>query len=1224
MPLFSRCRRRARPHRPRFDSSGSRGRRLRSALLALALACGLLVWTPPLSAQALPRGESLVFPGGLILSNFIMPNGTRAYCIEIQFGEPTGHLFPGNRSGMLPGRAGQLHSWDDPRGMRQLNYLIETRGQTRDAWQAAAVQLTVWRMRENFLAANPYLNSRIAILEGSARGRALIATSDALVSEARANARPPVPAPSVSGALRLSAVPEGTAAAPGAASGAASPGTGRRVRVSYPAGTTELSVTGGTFVRGGGSRLGVTGGETSQLIDVARGTKQLSVSGRWETRGARGWEPLLVVHDTRTALGESAQRIAVATGASDVPKRAGRLAAVSIDAPVPLAPPQAASLAQPAAELGGTLADELLLTEAPGTRAQLWPGATAEFVAYLLPEPGAPKYDERWEPRVAPLGARPGAESGSGDGAASPTEASSPAAGASIPDGAPLGEAAEPPAEGTRAADAAAASGPEGGAAAEPGAAPGVNEAEQAEADSVRDPGAVPPGAPEPGAPEPGAPEPSAPEPRATAQGSGVPSTAGSPDTDAEADSPPRGPGVEEDGPSPLVWSAEEIAAMTPAERCTAQPVSRQAGIPIRGLGSTRSAPIEARSEGTIHWVERVVVGGRAVHTGKCGIANERTRIGRPGVATRALPSVPVGGTVTDTAIVSGEFAPGARYRVRFDAFRALTDAAGTPLCRADQRIYRSEALPVTGPGEVSAPGFAVRWAHGTQIWWVESLFLERPDGLQLVHTGRCGVANETSIVERPTLRTTAPEQAALGEPIRDVAHVTGAVAAGETSWELTFAGYAGEDPAHGDDADGDADGDPDGGGEAGTGAAVAPPSCIPERQLFATEPVPVDGAGEYASPAVRVSPEWSGRIWWIATLWLREGTERTAVLHGACGDLSESTRIVPPVLSTRASDIAAVGDLIEDRAELAGALAGDAGLVHELVFEGYRGDAQATGSGDARCDPTNLLFATEAIPVAELGEVRSPQLTARPEYGDTVWWVAVLRQRAADAPPGSGAVLARGVCGQREETTTLLTPRVRTEAMGEVQIGEDVYDTAIVTGRLAQRPDAEFRLRFDAYAAGDDGVLRCEPERRIAEYSDPIGVRVDGPGSYESRRVPARAEHLGAGGFVETLVLIADGVESVVHRGECGAPGERFAVQPPGTPKPQDVPPVPTARRPDVPSAVPGTRDELSDTGGDHGPLLSLAGALLLASLGAALAAGRAGRRRTRPARGTNRSSKH
>lgn len=1009
-------------------------RALAGALLSAVAVSGLLV-AESAPASALPRGEAVTFPGGLTISNYVMPNGKRAYCIEIQFGEPSGYISEAGRVSVLPGRPGQLTAWGDPAGMRQMNYLIDQHGQNRDAWSAAAVQLTIWRMRENFRSGNPFLNSRIAILESSAQGRALISASDVLMRDARQKAQAPGAPKAVTGKLSVTDDPGGKDG---------------RYRVAYPAGTTELSVTGGAFVRNGGTSLSVSGsGASARYVDAAPDATRIVVNGAWRAVGSRGWDSRLDIYNTSTASGAVGQRLAVALGDSSGKELRGRFNAVTKTLPPPFADPIAVTQAQPSADVGGTMSDALTVSEAPGTRARLWPEAVAEFTAYLEPAAGAPKFDANWEPVLGESELLPALDPETGE---------------------PLWRET---------------TGPDG--------------------ESVREP-------------------------------------------------------VLEERRDPLRWTEKELEAMSAAERCVAQPVYREGGIGIARLGEYRTQPVPVRSPGTVNWVERIESRGATVHEGTCGVPNERTVTEQPGVVTAAQPSAMIGELVTDTASVTGSFAPGASYSVTFEAYRAEESADGVPLCTAQNRVYRSKSMPVAGPGDIVAPGFIAQWEHGTRIWWVETLSMDTGNGTQRLHRGACGLETETSEIGRPEVATVAQETAVVGDRISDTAVVTGDLTETEHArWELTFSGYRGPAP------------DPETGtprlldpevtapplivpGVArttqGTEGDAERPQCSPENLLFETGATPVTGLGEYRSEDVTVPPEWAGTVWWVETLWLIEGEQRTAVSRGSCGAVQESTVVTVPEVTTLASTVVATGEAMRDVAQVSGQLSEREGTVHDLVFEGYRGAAAQTGTSAAQCTPENALFVTDPVTVTGPGEVVSPEFTALPEYGETVWWVAVLRLHA----DGATTELTRGQCGAPEETTTVQPPTVRTESAGDVMVGDEMFDTAVVGGRLADRAEVSYLVRFTAFAVQSDGVLRCQPEDIIADLSDSAGVVVTGPGRYTSRSVTTTAEHVGIGGYVETLVLREGDAEHVIAEGACGATNESFSVAAePGTPGPPE-----------------------------------------------------------------------
>ena len=1066
------------PGRFRF-SRGWRARtaRISGAAAALALAAGALMGTGTTPADAVPRGEQVTFDGGLTISNFVLANGIRAYCIEVSQSEPSGVVRPVGRVSSLPGIAGKFPSWEDSHGMRQMNYLIDRHGQARNAWKAAAVQLTIWRMRENFRPGNAALDRKIDVLLRSDRGRALVQASDGLYADAKANARPPVAPKPNTGKLAIEPAPNGA--------------TGS-FRVAYPKGTTSLSVEGGVFARNQAASITVSPDSASaRFVTAAAGATEITVSGSWVAQGDRGWDATLDVYDTSTSSGAAGQRIAVASGNSVLPELTGRFAAVTRELPPPPAPPRAWSRAQAAATAGGTMTDTLLVEQAAGTTVEMWPDAGVDFTAYLEPVAGAPKFTESWEPKL---------------GEPYQAQAEDPKTGAPIWDewwtdasGTPLRDAS-----GARIATTDAHGASTTGVAADGTAYPVLQLGQD---------------------------------------GTPIRDSSGQPTYFSGREA------VLEERRDPQTWTAAEIDAMSSEQRCIAQPVYRSPRIAVAGTGEYSSPEVTVRSGGTIHWVERVTSGSDVVHEGQCGLANETTRIDQPAVTTRAVPQVALGDELFDIATVSGKLAPGATYAVRFEAYRApdtgegfdddtgaMDGASATPTCSADNILFRSDLVPVSGVGEVRSPGFIARPEHGSRVWWVETLYLNGDDGPRVLHRGACGLDTETTIIGRPAVETRAMDSAPAGEAISDTAVVSGAIAENAGArWEVSFAGYR---------AVGRSQGASDAPSEAELRAV---PVCAASNRLFETEPVAVTGPGEVASPVVIAEADWVGAVWWVETLWLIQGDQRTAMHVGECGIDTETTVITIPEVTTDASAFAALGDRISDTATVSGALSQRPGAEHRIVFRGYRGDPSRTGTAEATCTEENLLFTTEAVLVTGEGAVRSPEVTALPEYGSTIWWVETLTQHDGETE----RELHRGACGLPGETTTVQFPSVRTESAGAIEVGRPMFDTVIVSGAVSERTDVEFRVRFRAYAQRGIANLVCSPEHEIAALSDPEGVRVTGPGAYRSRAVTALPEHTGGGGFVETLVMIENGTEHVVAVGDCGAPSERFEI------RPRDVPPL-------------------------------------------------------------------
>ncbi|WP_336659721.1 hypothetical protein [Leucobacter sp. USHLN153] len=1043
-------------------------------LVTLLLATGTSLFAP--AAEAIPRGEVVTFAGGVEISNYVLPNGKRAYCVEISMGEPSGVISEAGRLNYLLGRAGMFPQFEETSGIRQMNYLIDEYGQSGDAWDAAAVQLTIWRMRERFRPGNATLDRVVSLLEGSSKGVKLLTDSDKLYDDARKNATAPTKPKAITTPLTLAPVGSETSG---------------RFRVSYPAGTSSLSLVGGTFEANGEKTARIADSAAGDLLIRAQeGAESLQVSGSWSVKGKRGWEALLDIYNTSTSAGGVGQRVAVATGSSQHSALTGRFAVVKHELPPPLAPPAASSRAQASAIIGGAVSDSLIVEEVEGTRIDMWRDASVTFTAYLEPEAGEIKFDEHWDPIL---------------GEPYEAQAENPETGELLwsewwanADGSPITDAAGVPIP-SRDANGVATSGTTSDGRAYP-------------VQLLNDDGT----------------------PRVDAAGAPVYAQGREPVMERRQD--------------PLRWSAEEVEPMSKQERCLAQPVFESSKIEVTKPGTVSSGTTVVKSAGTLHWVERVSSGETVVHEGKCGVANETTKIGQPAVETRALSSAVLGDELYDVAIVSGELSPEAEYSLVFEAYRApehtperahedvlhispIYEPAPEPRCTPENIVFRSQAVPVEGTGEVRSPGFVATPSHGEKVWWVETLRLETPQGPRVIHRGACGLDTETTIVERPLVETQATESVPVGGEFTDTALVSGGIAENAGArWELTFAGYlADTEPIDAPKED------------AAAGAMEATAAvCRDENQLFETEAVPVTGPGSVASPAAIAEPEWAGRVWWVETLWLIQGESRTPMHVGECGLDHETTFVTTPDVTTQAASFVTIGDVMSDTAEVTGSLTDRQGTEHRIVFRGYRGDATLTGTDNATCTDENLLFTTEPVVVSAAGEVVSPEVRALPEYGETIWWVETLSLWEGTTERR----LHTGDCGLPEETTTLQRPTVRTESAGSVELGEQMYDTAIVDGAFPEAEDVEFRVRFAAFRRDADGRETCAPEDELRDLSDAEGTRVPGPGSYESRKVTTTPEHLGIGGFVETLVMIADGEEHPVASGKCGEPSERFEVR--------------------------------------------------------------------------------
>ncbi|WP_460772316.1 hypothetical protein [Microbacterium sp. GXF7504] len=343
-------------------------------------------------------------------------------------------------------------------------------------------------------------------------------------------------------------------------------------------------------------------------------------------------------------------------------------------------------------------------------------------------------------------------------------------------------------------------------------------------------------------------------------------------------------------------------------------------------------------------------------------------------VRSEAEPVVAVGSTMSDVVIVAGAV-PAAGLDVGTEVFRVPDGVEPADACRPEHRVWGSAPTRVAAAGSVSFTAPAVP-GFGTYVWreWATDA-----DGLA-VHTGVCGIPNETTRAPLPTVTTLAQAGVGLGGEVTDLATVTGPVpVVGST--ELVFEVFRspGGDPAA---------------------------ACTPETLVATTEPVAVTGAGEFRSPAVRLSAP--GTHFWVESLWhtTPEG-ERMLLAHGTCGVPDETTEVETPQVVTAADPHAGIDAPYADTAEVTGL--GD-GVDAELVFTVHH----VASGAEPVCTPENLEATTAAVPVDGPGRYRSPEV--RSGTPGTKLWIAELRIRTA--PGAEPIVVHRGGCGEDGEST--------------------------------------------------------------------------------------------------------------------------------------------------------------------------------------------------------------
>ena len=274
-----------------------------------------------------------------------------------------------------------------------------------------------------------------------------------------------------------------------------------------------------------------------------------------------------------------------------------------------------------------------------------------------------------------------------------------------------------------------------------------------------------------------------------------------------------------------------------------------------------------------------------------------------------------------------------------------------------------------------------------------------------------------------------------------------------------------------------------------------------------------------------------------------------------------ESAVIVTPEVVTQAQPDAAVRGDMMDTAIVSGALPNSPRI--EIGFTAYLRPEAGTPKFDSEWQPmlnddgtpqvwtaeevesaaceAQPVAMTERVAVTELGAVNSPSVRA--ESAGTVYWVEELF--AEDPETGDEITLHRGECGLPEETTEVMLPQVHTVATPEAHPGDEIFDTAHVSGALSDRDEIEYEVTFEAFHRPTGVTDTPDPDLCTAEtlvWTSSEGSPVTAPGEVESERWRIPEELRGEILWIETLWVIeaaAEDSRAQLHRGECGAEHE-------------------------------------------------------------------------------------
>lgn len=270
-------------------------------------------------------------------------------------------------------------------------------------------------------------------------------------------------------------------------------------------------------------------------------------------------------------------------------------------------------------------------------------------------------------------------------------------------------------------------------------------------------------------------------------------------------------------------------------------------------------------------------------------------------LSSRAQAESEVGGTLTDTIIVSGNAAgilqpgsvdavaylepnagspkygedwepledpdePGAVLRwtaAELDAMSAEERCTAQPVVRAGRGDAR---IPVTGEGSFATDPVEARSAG--IVFWVERYW----QGDIIVAQGRCGISEERTVIDTPGVETRAMPEAVIGQVVTDTATISGRLAAEADYWIVFEAFSARRDPQ---------------------GRAV----CEAGNRVFRSEAVPVRELGEVESPGFTTQRAHGATIWWVETLGFTSAANGASIpiARGECGIENETTRVLVP-----------------------------------------------------------------------------------------------------------------------------------------------------------------------------------------------------------------------------------------------------------------------------------------------------------------------------------------
>jgi hypothetical protein len=312
---------------------------------------------------------------------------------------------------------------------------------------------------------------------------------------------------------------------------------------------------------------------------------------------------------------------------------------------------------------------------------------------------------------------------------------------------------------------------------------------------------------------------------------------------------------------------------------------------------------------------------------GRCNDPGESSTVNKhqTSLTTQASGGVALGGSVNDTATLSGGSSPGGT--ITFQVY-------GPDDTSCSSAAVFTSSKNVSDNGDVTSGSFTPT-APGTYRWTAAY----SGDGTNGGAAGKCNDANESVTVAKttPGLTTKASADVELGGAVNDVATLSGGTGATGT---ITFKLFGPDDA-----------------------------SCAGTPAFTSTQPV--SGNGDVTSDGF--IPTAPGVYRWVASY---GGDAKNAAVSGACGDSGESATVTKRTasLATAASTVVTLGGSMTDSATLAGGASPSGTITFKLY-----------GPDDANCSGTPAFTSTKSV--AGNGEVTSGAFT--PTAAGVYRWVA-------------------------------------------------------------------------------------------------------------------------------------------------------------------------------------------------------------------------------------------